>query len=295
MNLNLLRGSFSALVTPFQNGKICFQSMEKFVDWQISEGSHGLVPVGTTGESPTLSFEEHCDVIVSVINTAENRVPVIAGTGSNCTRTAINLTQRAQTAGASAALVVCPYYNNPSEEGLFEHFRSIHKETDIPIILYNIPGRCVVDIKPTLMGRLAELTRIVGVKDATASMERVSAQRAQCGQGFLQFSSEDTSALGFIAHGGVGCISVTANVTPRLCAKMQDFCRRGDFESARLLLDKLMPLHEAIFLEPGSVGAKFALSLLGKCSPEARAPHAELADATKTGIMNAMKGLDLID
>ena len=290
----MFRGSLPALVTPFKNGKVDFETLDALVDWQIAEGSSGLVPVGTTGESPTLTHEEHGQVIERVVRTAAGRVPVLAGAGSNNTAEGIQLIQHAERIGAQAALVVTPYYNKPTQAGLYAHFKALHDCCELPIVIYNIPGRSVIDMSPETMGRLAELPRIIGVKDATGDVARVSRQRQTCGKEFVQLSGEDASALGFNAHGGVGCISVTANVAPRLCAAFQAATLSGDFGLALDYQDRLMPLHRAIFLEPGLAGAKYGLSLLGKCSEEVRLPLVGLTDATKTAIRDAMAHAGLI-
>ncbi|WP_417672629.1 4-hydroxy-tetrahydrodipicolinate synthase [Pseudodonghicola sp.] len=285
----MFKGSMPALVTPFRNGELDLDALKRLVEWQIAEGSTGLVPVGTTGESPTLSHDEHETVIAEVVKAAAGRVPVIAGAGSNNTAEAIRFVQFAAFAGADAALVVTPYYNKPTQRGMIAHFTALHECAEIPIIIYNIPGRSVVDMAPATMGQLAKLPRIVGVKDATGKIERVSQQRATCGADFIQLSGEDATALGFNAHGGVGCISVTANVAPKLCAEFQAATLAGDYKLALDYQDKLMPLHEAIFIEPGLVGAKYALSKLGLCSEEVRSPLTTLEDSTKAAIDAAMK------
>ena len=254
----MIRGSLPALVTPFKNGELDLVALKKLVDWHIAEGSHGLVPVGTTGESPTLSHAEHQRVIEEVVAAVAGRVPVIAGAGSNNTVEGISLIRHAEKVGATAALVVTPYYNKPTQAGLIAHYTALHDCCALPIIIYNIPGRSVVDMSPETMGALAKLPRIIGVKDATGKIERVSMQRASCGADFIQLSGEDATALGFNAHGGVGCISVTANVAPRLCAEFQKATLAGDYAKALEYQDRLMPLHEAIFIEPGLVGAKYA-------------------------------------
>src|SRR5580700_2211145 len=260
------RGSFTALVTPFTNGGVDEKAYRSLVAWQISEGTNGLVPVGTTGESPTLSHEEHKHVVEWCIAEARGRVPVIAGAGSNSTREAIELAQHAEEAGADAVLVVTPYYNKPTQEGLYRHFEAINDAIEIPIIIYNIPARSVIDMSVDTMKRLCELDNIAGVKDATANMTRISQQRAALGPDFNQLSGEDATALGFMAHGGHGCISVTANVAPRLCAEFQGACLRGDYANALKVQDKLMPLHTALFIETNPAPAKYALSVLGKCA-----------------------------
>ena len=291
----MFKGSFPALVTPMKDGEVDFATLEKLVEWQIAEGSHGLVPVGTTGESPTLSHAEHEAVVEAVVKLAAGRVPVIAGTGSNNTAEAIRLTRHAAEVGANAALVVTPYYNKPTQAGLLAHFRAVHDSCEIPIIIYNIPGRSVVDMAPATMGELAQLPRIVGVKDATGDVTRVSYQREACGADFVQLSGEDASALGFNAHGGVGCISVTANVAPKLCAEFQEATLEGDYAKALDYQDRLLPLHRAIFLEPGLAGAKYGLSKLGRCTEEVRLPLTGLTDGTKAEIDAAMRHAGLLN
>ncbi|WP_343080655.1 4-hydroxy-tetrahydrodipicolinate synthase [Ostreiculturibacter nitratireducens] len=291
----MFKGSIPALVTPFKNGAVDFDALKKLVDWHVDQGSHGLVPVGTTGESPTLSHEEHGQVIEAVVEAAAGRIPVIAGAGSNNTAEAIELIQHAEAAGADAALIVTPYYNKPTQRGLIAHFTALHDCCTLPIIIYNIPGRSVVDMLPETMGELAKLPRIIGVKDATGKIERVSQQRASCGKGFIQLSGEDATALGFNAHGGVGCISVTANVAPKLCAEFQEATLRGDYAAALDYQDRLMPLHEAIFIEPGLAGAKYGLAKLGLCSEEVRSPLTTLLDSTKAKIDAAMRHAGIIN
>ena len=290
----MFRGSMPALVTPFKNGELDLDTLKHLVEWHIEQGSTGLVPVGTTGESPTLTHDEHETVIETVVKTAAGRVPVIAGAGSNNTVEAIRFVQFAKKVGADAALVVTPYYNKPTQRGLIAHFSALNECADIPIIIYNIPPRSVIDMTPETMGVLAKLPNIVGVKDATADITRVSKQRITCGTDFVQLSGEDASALGFNAHGGVGCISVTANVAPRLCAEFQQATLVGDYAKALDYQDKLMPLHDAIFVEPGLVGAKYGLSKLGLCSPEVRLPLTEALDSTKSQIDAAMAHAGLI-
>lgn len=283
-----------ALITPFKNGKVDVDALKHLVDWHISEGSHGLVPVGTTGESPTLSHSEHEEVIRVVVEHNAKRLPVIAGAGSNNTIEALRLMQFAKDVGADAALVVTPYYNKPTQRGLYAHFAALN-DIGLPIFVYNIPGRSVIDMTAETMGELAKLEFIVGVKDATGSMDRVTQQRRECGKNFIQMSAEDASALGFYAHGGVGAISVTANVAPKLCAEFQNSLAKGDFKSALDLQDKLMPLHEAIFTEPGLVGAKYAVSLLGKCNEDVRLPLSNLLDETKEKIQFAMRHAGILN
>jgi 4-hydroxy-tetrahydrodipicolinate synthase len=285
----MIQGSIPALVTPFKNGELDLDTLKKLVDWQIEQGSTGLVPVGTTGESPTLSHEEHEAVVEAVVKFAAGRVPVIAGAGSNNTVEGIRLIQHAERVGADAALVVTPYYNKPTQAGMIAHYTALHDCCTLPIVIYNIPGRSVVDMQPETMGKLAQLPRIIGVKDATGKIERVSMQRASCGPDFIQLSGEDATALGFNAHGGTGCISVTANVAPKLCAEFQQATLAGDYRKALEYQDRLMPLHEAIFIEPGLAGAKYGLSLLGRCSDEVRLPLVGLTDSTKAKIKAAME------
>ncbi len=291
----MFKGSMPALITPFKNGKVDEDALKALVEWHIAEGSHGLVPVGTTGESPTLTHDEHERVIEVVVQTVAGRVPVIAGAGSNNTVEAVRFVQFAEKVGADGALVVTPYYNKPTQRGLIAHFTAVHDASDIPIIIYNIPGRSVVDMTPETMGELAKLPRIVGVKDATGDIVRVSDQRITCGNDFIQLSGEDASALGYNAQGGHGCISVTANVAPKLCAEFQEATLAGDYAKALALQDKLMPLHTAIFVEPGVVGAKHGLTVLGKCTDEVRSPLTGLLPETKAQIEAAMRHAGLIN
>jgi len=291
----MFRNSMPALVTPFRDGAVDFDTLRALVDWHIAEGSSAIVPVGTTGESPTLSHDEHAAVVEAVVKAARGRVPVIAGAGSNATAEAIDLVRHAAKVGADAALVVTPYYNKPTQAGMIAHYTALHDASDLPIIIYNIPGRSVVDMTPETMGRLARLPRIVGVKDATGKLERVSQQRITCGPDFMQVSGEDATALGFNAHGGVGCISVTANVAPRLCAEFQAATLAGDYRKALDYQDRLMPLHEAIFLEPGLAGAKYALSVLGLCAPDVRLPLVPVTEGTQARIREAMRHAGLIN
>ncbi|MBF9031190.1 4-hydroxy-tetrahydrodipicolinate synthase [Rhodobacterales bacterium HKCCE3408] len=293
----MFQGSMPALVTPFRADapeKVDWAALKALVDWQIDEGSTGIVPVGTTGESPTLTHEEHEQVIAAVIEAADGRVPVIAGAGSNNTAEAIRFVEFAKTAGAAAALVVTPYYNKPTQRGLIAHFEALN-EIGLPIIIYNIPPRSVIDMLPATMGQLAKLPNIVGVKDATGDIARVSKQRASCGKDFIQLSGEDATALGFNAHGGVGCISVTANVAPRLCAEFQKATLSGDYATALDYQDRLMPLHEAIFIDPGLIGAKYGLSVLGRCAETVRLPHTPLEASTKARIEDAMRHAGLLN
>lgn len=290
----MFQGSMPALVTPMTNGAVDFEALKRLVDWHIAEGSNGLVPVGTTGESPTLSHAEHEQVIATVVKAAAGRVPVIAGAGSNNTAEALRHVQHAKDVDADATLVVTPYYNKPTQRGLIAHYTAL-AEVGIPIFIYNIPPRSVIDMTPATMGELAKLPMIIGVKDATADLARVSKQRACCGKDFIQMSAEDASALGFNAHGGVGCISVTANVAPKLCSEFQAVMRAGDYATALEYQDRLMPLHEAIFTEPGVCGVKYAMSVLDLCSDEVRLPLTGLEDTTKAAIKAAMRHAGLIN
>ncbi len=294
----MFKGSIPALVTPFTtDGAVDESAFAGLVEWQISEGSSGLVPVGTTGESPTLSHAEHKRVVELCVETAAGRVPVIAGAGSNNTREAVELAQHAEKAGADAVLVVTPYYNKPTQKGLIAHFSAIAQATSLPIIIYNIPPRSVIDMSPETMGALAKAhANIVGVKDATGKLERVSEQRITCGTDFVQLSGEDATALGFNAHGGVGCISVTANVAPRLCAEFQAATLDGDYRKALELQDRLMPLHKAIFMEPGLCGAKYGLNLLRGLNRTVRSPLiSTLEPATEAAIDAALRHAGLLN
>jgi 4-hydroxy-tetrahydrodipicolinate synthase len=282
------QGSITALITPFKNGEIDAKAFQRLVEWQIDQGTHGLVPVGTTGESPTLSHEEHKRVIELCIEAAGGRVPVIAGTGSNCTSEAVALTRHAKEAGANGVLVVTPYYNKPTQEGLYLHFKAISDSAAIPIIIYNIPGRSIVDMSVETMTRLFKLPNIAGLKDATANMARVSQQRAALGTEFVQLSGEDATALGFMAHGGQGCISVTANIAPALCSEFQLACLGGNFKRALELQDRLMPLHDALFVESNPGPVKYAAEKVGLCSGETRLPLAPLAASSKAKVDAAL-------
>jgi 4-hydroxy-tetrahydrodipicolinate synthase len=289
------RGSFTALVTPFKNGSLDEAAFRGLVNWQIAEGTHGLVPVGTTGESPTVSHDEHKRVVEWCVDEAKGRVPVIAGAGSNSTKEAVELAEHAEKAGATAVLVVTPYYNKPTQEGMYQHFKAINDAIGIPIIIYNIPGRSVVDMSVDTMKRLYELANIAGVKDATANVARVSQQRAAMGEDFNQLSGEDITALGFMVHGGHGCISVTSNVAPRLCAEFQAACLKGDYASALKLQDKLAPLHLNLFVESNPAPVKYALSLLGKCSNILRLPMVPASKNAQTAVRDAMVHAGLIN
>jgi 4-hydroxy-tetrahydrodipicolinate synthase len=288
------QGSITALITPFKNGEVDAKAFQRLVEWQIDQGTHGLVPVGTTGESPTLTHEEHKQVIELCIEAAAKRVPVIAGTGSNSTSEAIALTRFAKKAGADGALVVTPYYNKPTQEGLYLHYKAINDAVDIPIIIYNIPGRSIVDMSVETMTRLFKLPNIAGLKDATANMARVSQQRAAMGIEFVQLSGEDATALGFNAHGGQGCISVTANIAPALCSEFQLACLGSNFKRALEIQDRLMPLHDALFVESNPGPVKYAAEKLGLCSGETRLPLAPLAPASKAKVDAALAQVGLV-
>ncbi|GLI94136.1 4-hydroxy-tetrahydrodipicolinate synthase [Methylocystis echinoides] len=284
----IFHGSITALVTPFANGEVDYEALHALVDWQITQGTHGLVPVGTTGESPTLSHEEHGRVVTETIRAAKGRVPVIAGAGSNNTREAIALAGHAERAGADGLLIVTPYYNKPNQEGMFLHFKAINDSVSIPIVIYNIPPRSVVDMSVDTMKRLSELKNIVGVKDATGNIGRISLQRAAMGPEFIQLSGDDLTALSCMAAGAHGCISVVSNIAPRLCADLQNACLAGDYATALDIQDKLVPLQVATFLEAGVTGAKYGLSLLGKVREEVRLPLVASTQPTKDRIRAAM-------
>jgi 4-hydroxy-tetrahydrodipicolinate synthase len=284
----MFQGSITALITPFRNGAVDETAFQSFVDWQVKQGTKALVPCGTTGESPTLSHEEHMRVVELCIEAAARRVPVIAGTGSNSTAEAIQLTRHAKQAGADAALVVTPYYNKPTQEGLYQHFKAVHDAAELPIVIYNIPGRSVIDMSVDTMARLAKLPRIVGVKDATADLARPLATRLAIGPKFCQLSGEDATALPFLAQGGHGCISVTSNIAPKLCAEMHEAWARGDLKTAMAVNERLMPLHQALFCETSPGPVKFAASLLGHCTAETRLPLAEIAEASKERVKRAL-------
>lgn len=289
----MFKGSFTALITPFKNGKIDDEAFTRLVEWQIEEGTHGLVPVGTTGECPTLSHEEHKHVVELCIKTAKKRVPVIAGAGSNSTSEAIDFTRHAKKAGADAVLHVTGYYNKPTQEGLYQHFKAVSDAVDIPIFLYNVPPRTIIDISAATMGRCAKLKNVVGVKDATANVSRVTLQRIACGKEFVQLSGEDATALGFNVHGGVGCISVTSNVAPRLCSEFQSACLKEDWKKSREIQDRLMPLHDALFCETSPGPVKHAASRLGLCSAETRLPLVPIAEESKKKVDAALVSVGL--
>ena len=292
----MFKGSITALITPFENGGIDEKAFQNLVNWQIERGTHGLVPVGTTGESPTLSHEEHERVVALCIEAAAGRVPVIAGAGSNSTAEAVSLAKHAEKAGADAVLVVTPYYNKPTQEGLYRHYKAINDAIGIPIVIYNIPGRSVVDMSVETMTRLFEdCANIKGVKDATGDVTRVSLQRQSMGEDFIQLSGEDGSALGFNAHGGTGCISVTANIAPALCSEFQEACLNGDYAGALALQDRLMPLHKALFVESNPGPVKYAASQLGLCGDLVRSPLAPISDRAKAAVDDAMRHAGLLN
>lgn len=290
----MFKGSITAHVTPFKDGKVDEGALKKLIERQIASGTHGIVPVGTTGESPTLSHAEHREVVRMTVEIVAGRIPVIAGAGSNNTTESVGLIRFAQEVGADAALVVTPYYNRPSQRGLAAHYKALHDACELPIIIYNIPPRSVIDMTPETMGELARLPRIIGVKDATGDITRPSKQRLTCGPEFCQLSGNDDMALGFNAHGGVGCISVTANVAPALCSQFQEATLAGDYAAALKLQDRLFPLHTALFLEPNPAPAKYALSLLGLCTDEVRLPLVTLTDETKKAVEKAMEHAELL-
>ncbi|MDX2264146.1 MAG: 4-hydroxy-tetrahydrodipicolinate synthase [Hyphomicrobiales bacterium] len=290
----MFKGSFTALITPFHEGGFDEAAFRKLVDFQIASGTHGLVPTGTTGESPTLSHDEHNRVVEVCVAQAAGRVPVIAGAGSNSTAEAIDMTRHAKAAGANAVLIVAPYYNKPTQEGLYAHYRAINDAVDIPIIVYNIPPRSVVDISVDTMRRLAQLKNVVGVKDATSNIARISQQRAACGPDFIQLSGEDATALAVMAHGGHGCIGVTANVAPALCAQFQEACLRGDFRAALDIQDRLMPLHDALFCETNPAPVKYAAERLGLCRSDVRLPLAPLTEASRAKVDAALAHAGLL-
>ena len=291
----MFQGSFVALITPLKDGKVDEGAFRAFVDWQVEEGTDGLIPCGTTGESATLSHDEHMRVIEVCLEVADGRLPVVAGTGSNSTEEAIMLTRHAKEAGADGALVVTPYYNKPTQEGLYRHYKAIHDAADLPILIYNIPGRCVIDMSVETMARIAGLPRIVGVKDATADLTRPLRTRMTIGSDFCQMSGEDATAIPFLAAGGHGCISVTANVAPRMCANMHRAWRDGELTTTMTLQDRLMPLHLALFCESSPGPVKYAASLLGKCAPDVRLPLCEISDASKQKVETAMRSAGLLN
>jgi 4-hydroxy-tetrahydrodipicolinate synthase len=291
----MFKGSITALITPFENGRVDESAFQKFVQWQIDQGTDAVVPCGTTGESPTLSHDEHMRVTELCVEVAAGKVPVIAGAGSNSTAEAVSLTQHAKRAGADAALVVTPYYNKPTQEGLYRHYKAIHDAADIPIVIYNIPGRSIVDMSVQTMARLAELPNIVGVKDATADLTRPAKTRGAIDADFTQLSGEDATIVPFLAQGGHGCISVTANVAPRHCADLHDAWQKRDFETVERINDRLMPLHEALFVESSPGPVKYAASLLGLCQNRLRLPMIRVTAETENKVRDAMTHAGLVN
>ncbi|HEX4159266.1 MAG TPA: 4-hydroxy-tetrahydrodipicolinate synthase [Rhizomicrobium sp.] len=289
-----IKGSMPALITPLRGAAIDEGALRRLVAWHVAEGSHGLVPVGTTGESATLSHDEHNRVVAICVEEAAGRIPVIAGAGSNSTAEAIALTRHAKSVGADAALSVAPYYNKPTQEGLYRHFAAIAEAADIPIVIYNIPSRSVVEISVETMERLSKIANIIGVKDATANLARPSRERAACGKDFRLLSGEDATALAYMAHGGHGCISVTANVAPGLCAEFQNACMRGDFAAALAIQDRLMPLHDAMFCEASPAPVKYAVSLLGHCNDAVRLPIVSASETARVRIRAAMEAAGVL-
>ena len=290
----MFKGAHTALITPFKGGQIDEESFRSFIDFQISEGIHGLVPVGTTGESPTLSHEEHKLAVELCVQQADKRVPIIAGTGSNNTEEAIDLTRHAESSGADAALVVTPYYNKPTQKGLYSHFEAISKSTKLPIIIYNIPGRSIVDMSTETMKSLFKIENIVGVKDATSNIPRVYESKTVIGENFNQLTGDDATTLAFMTYGGHGSISVTSNIAPKLCSQFMQLCLSKDFAEAAKINDKLMPLHHALFVESSPGPVKYAASKLGLCGEEIRLPLTLISDETKVLVDKALKHASLI-
>ena len=291
----MFKGSFTALITPFKNGKFDETSFRSLIDFQIDSGTHGLVPTGTTGESPTLSHDEHIRIVEVCIEQANNKVPIIAGTGSNSTDEAIYLTKHAEKAGADAALVVTPYYNKPSQEGLLQHFTKIANSVNIPIVIYNIPGRSVIDMTNETMAKLYKLKNIVGVKDATGDIPRVYFTKNDVGKDYILLTGDDSTTLAFMTYGGHGAISVTSNIAPQLCSEFQNLCMDKKFYEASIINDQLMPLHRALFLESSPGPVKYAASVLGLCSEEVRLPVTTISKETKESIDSALRQASLID
>ena len=291
----MLKGSLVALITPFRDGKVAEKAFQNFVDWQIEQGTEGVVPCGTTGESPTLSHAEHKRVVELCVEVAKGRVPVVAGTGSNSTEEAIDFTRHAKQAGADAALVVTPYYNKPTQEGLYQHYKAITEAVDLPIIIYNIPARCVIDMSVATMARLAKLPNIVGVKDATNDLARPLRTRAAIGPEFSMLSGEDATAIAFMGQGGDGCISVTANVAPRACADMHQAWRRGETATAMKINERLLPLHDALFCETSPAPVKYACSLLGKSTSDVRLPLVPASAQAQEQVRAAMRSSGVLN
>jgi 4-hydroxy-tetrahydrodipicolinate synthase len=291
----MFKGSFVALITPFRDGKVDEAAFQELVSWQVGQGTHGLVPCGTTGESPALADDEHERVVALCVEVAKGRVPVIAGTGSNSTHHTIVLTRQAKAAGADAALIVCPYYNKPTQEGLYQHFKAVHDAVDLPIVIYNIPGRSAVDMTNATMARLAKLPNIVGVKDATNDLARPVRMRVEIGGEFAMLSGEDATAVAYLAQGGDGCISVTANVAPRLLAEMHEAWQRREIATVRRINERLIPLHDALFAETSPAPVKFAASLLGRCEATVRLPLCPTLPQTQERVTQAMRGAGLLN
>jgi 4-hydroxy-tetrahydrodipicolinate synthase len=291
----MFKGSLVALITPFRSGGLDESAFQEFVAWQVGQGTRGLVPCGTTGEAPALSHDEHKRVIALCVEVAKGRAPVIAGSGTNSTEHTIELTRQAKAAGADAALIVCPYYNKPTQEGLFQHFKAVHDAVDLPIIIYNIPGRSAVDMNNATMARLAKLPNIVGVKDATNDLARPLRMRGEIAAGFCLLSGEDATAVAYLAQGGDGCISVTANIAPRLCSEMHEAWQRGDIKTVREINERLIPLHDALFAETSPAPVKYAASLLGRCTAEVRQPLWAIQPETQERVQQAMRGAGLLN
>jgi 4-hydroxy-tetrahydrodipicolinate synthase len=291
----MFKGSLVALITPFRNGGLDKRAFQDHVAWQVGEGTHGLVPCGTTGESPALHDEEAREVIALCVEVANRKVPVIAGTGTNSTEHTIALTRQAKAAGADAALIVCPYYNKPTQEGLYQHFKAVHDAVDLPIVIYNIPGRSSVDMSNATMERLAKLPNIVGVKDATNDLARPLRMRVEIGAEFALLSGEDATAVAYLAQGGDGCISVTANVAPGLLSEMHTAWQKGDVATVRRINERLVPLHDALFAETSPAPVKYAASLLGRCTAEVRLPLWAIAPQTQERVEGAMRGAGLLN
>jgi 4-hydroxy-tetrahydrodipicolinate synthase len=291
----MLKGSLVALITPFRNKAVDEAAFQEFVAWQIEEGTHGLVPCGTTGESPTLHEDEHRRLIAICVEVAAGKVPVVAGTASNSTEHTIALTRQAKEAGADAALIACPYYNKPTQEGLYQHFKAVHDAVDLPIVIYNIPGRTSVDMSNATMARLAKLPNIIGVKDATNDLSRPLKMRIEIGPDFALLSGEDATAVAYLAQGGEGCISVTANVAPRLCADVHEAWQRGEVATVRRLNERLGPLHEALFTETSPAPVKYAVSLLGRATSEVRQPLWPIMPETREKVERAMRGAGILN
>ena len=291
----MFKGSFVALITPFRNGAVDESAFQEQVAWQLAQGTHGLVPIGTTGECPALEDEEQERLIALTVEVAKGRAPVIPGTGFNSTSHTIHATKVAKKAGADAALIVCPYYNKPTQEGLYQHFKAVHDAVDIPIVIYNIPGRTAVEMSVQTMARLAKLPNIVGVKDSTNDLTRPVKTRLAIEGEFSMLSGEDATAVAFLAQGGHGCISVTANVAPAQLSQMHEAWQKGDIATVQQINDRLMPLHDALFVETSPGPVKYAASLLGRCTAEVRQPLWHTTPETQEKVRNAMRGAGLLN